>query len=89
MLDANRELFEAFKPVHDGYVADRKQWSQRFHQEGQAVVDVIRDWERRLCSGMERGANGVYSSKLAEKFWGEVKGYLPMIERVGVRSNLD
>lgn|SRR5690606_10348135 len=89
MMTENQELFDAFKQIHDGYQADRKQWSQRFHQEGQAVVDVIRDWERRLCAGMERGQNGVYSSKLAEKFWGEVKQYLPLIERVGVRSNLD
>lgn len=89
MMDENTELFVAFKVVHDNYQADRKRWSQEFHQQGQVIVDIIRNWERRLCAGMERGNNGVYSSRLAEKFWGEVKTYLPLIERVGVKSNLD
>lgn len=89
MFEQNEALFVAFKEVHDGYQQDRKQWSARFHEEGKDVVDVIRDWERRLCSGMERGKNAVFSSKVAEKFWAEVKGYLPLIERVGVKSNLD
>lgn len=89
MFDQNQELFVTFKEVHDGYQTDRKHWSARFHTQGAPVVEVIREWERRLCSGMERGKNSVYSSKLAEKFWGEVKNYLPLIERVGVKSNLD
>lgn len=89
MLEQNHQAFSDFKLVHDGYQTDRKQWSARFHSEGQEIVDLVRDWERRLCSGMERGKNSVYSAKLAEKFWAEVKGYLPLIERVGVRSNLD
>ena len=89
MLDENQAVFVAFQEVHDGYQQDRKAWSQRFHTEGQVVVDIIRDWERRLCSGMERGQNSVYSARLAEKFWSEIKKQLPMIERVGVRSNLD
>lgn len=89
MMTQNQELFAAFKPIHDGYQQDRKQWSQRFHQQGAAVVEVIRDWERRLCSGMEKGHNAVYSAKLAEKFWSEIKIDFPLIERVGVRSNLD
>jgi hypothetical protein len=89
MLDQNEAVFAAFKVVHDGYQTDRKAWSQRFHEEGKPVVDIIRDYERRLCSGMERGKNAVFSSKVAEKFWAEVKTYLPLIERVGVKSNLD
>ncbi len=89
MVDQNQTLFTDFKVIHDGYQTDRKQWSARFHQEGQAVVDVIRDWERRLCATMERGKNATFSARVAEKFWGEVKLYLPLIERVGVRSNLD
>lgn len=89
MIDQNQALFTAFKVVHDGYQNNRQEWSQRFHAEGQVVVDLIRDWERRLCSGMERGKNAAYSARLAEKFWAEIKAYLPLIERVGVKSNLD
>lgn len=89
MLDQHQAEFAAFKIVHDGYQTDRKQWSQRFHAEGQPIVDLIRDYERRLCSGMEKGKNALFSARVAEKFWAEVKTYLPLIERVGVRSNLD
>lgn len=89
MMEQNAQLFAEFKTVHDGYQQDRKQWSARFHAQGQSVVEVIRDWERRLCSGMERGKNAAYSARLAEKFWTEIKNYLPLIERVGVKSNLD
>jgi len=89
MMDGNEELFSQFKVIHDGYQIDRKQWSARFHAAGQPVVEIMRDWERRLCSGMERGKNAAYSARLAEKFWSEIKNYLPLIEKVGVRSNLD
>jgi len=89
MVDQNHELFTSFKKTHDSYQTDRKLWSAQFHAHGLPVVDVIRDWERRLCSTMERGKNAAFSARVAEKFWGEVKLYLPLIERVGVKSNLD
>lgn len=89
MSDQHQQLFAQFDQVHAGYLQNRKQWSSQFHGLGQQVVDIIRDWERRLCAGMERGAHGVYSSKLAEKFWHEVKQRYSHIELVGVKSNLD
>jgi hypothetical protein len=89
MSDQNEELFKRFDEIHSGYLQNRKTWSAKFHKIGQEVVDIIRDWERRLCSGMERGNNGVYSMKLAEKFWSEVKKRYSHIELVGVKSNLD
>ncbi len=89
MVSQHQTLFDAFQEVHDGYKTDRKQWSQRFHTEGQVLVDIIRDWEQRLCAGMEKGQNAKFSSKVAEKFWAEVKKRYSHIELVGVRSNLD
>ncbi|MDQ3008997.1 MAG: hypothetical protein M3Q81_05420 [bacterium] len=89
MIEANHDQFGEFKTVHDNYQQDRKAWSQQFHSLGKSVVEIIRDYERRLCSGMERGKNSVFSAKLAEKFWQEVRLYLPLIDRVGVKSNLD
>lgn len=89
MSEENATVFDAFQPIHDHYLQDRKRWSKQFHEEGAKVVEIIREWERRLCSGMERGNNAVYSMKLSEKFWGEVKKRFPHIERVGVKSNLD
>lgn len=89
MVDENQELFAKFQPIHDGYKQDRKQWSKEFHSVGQEVVDVVHDWEQKLCSGMERGNNAVFSSKVSEKFWSEVKKLYSHIELVGVKSNLD
>jgi hypothetical protein len=89
MFEQHQAEFEAFKVIHDGYKTDRKAWSQQFHAEGKAIVEIIREWERRLCSGMEKGNNAVFSAKLAEKFWEEIKKYLSHIELVGVKSNLD
>ncbi len=89
MMDANHDLFTSFKEVHDGYKEDRKKWSKQFHAQGKEVVDIMREWEQRLCSSMERGHNAVYSSKLAEKFWAEVKQMYSHIDLVGVKSNLD
>lgn len=89
MSDQNEELFNQFQEIHDNYLKDRKTWSKQFHSVGQQVVDIMRDWERRLCSGMERGANSVYSMKLADKFWSEIKKRYSHIELVGVKSNLD
>lgn len=89
MMDEHHDLFTSFKEVHDGYKVDRKKWSQQFHSQGKEVVDIMREWEQRLCASMERGHNAVYSSKLAEKFWAEVKQMYSHIELVGVKSNLD
>lgn len=89
MMDQHQTEFNAFQAVHDGYKTDRKKWSQQFHSDGKRLIDIIREWEERLCSGMERGQNAVYSSKVSEKFWDEIKKRFSHIELVGVKSNLD
>jgi hypothetical protein len=38
---------------------------------------------------MERGNNALYSSKVSEKYWAEIKKRFSHIELVGVKSNLD
>ncbi len=89
MLEANQEQFTAFKVVHDGYQTDRKQWSAQFHEDGKAILEIIRDWERRLCCSMERGKFAAYSNKVSDKFRDEIRMYLPLVDRIGVKSNLD
>jgi hypothetical protein len=89
MMEQNAVEFAAFQKIHDGYKLDRKKWSTQFHSKGTKVVEIMRDWERRLCAGMERGNNAVYSAKLSEKFWGEIKKQFSHIELVGVKSSLD
>ncbi len=85
MEEQNSELFNKFQAIHDQFAADGSQ-AVEFHQVGRDVLDVIRDWERRLCSGMERGQFAGYSAKLSEKFWQKVKERFTLIEAVGLIS---
>lgn len=89
MSDEYQELFAKFDAIHTGYLTNRKAFSAQFHSLGHEVVEIMREYERRLCAGMERSSNGVYSSKVAEKFWSEIKKRYSHIELVGVKSNLD
>lgn len=89
MYEAHQAEFQAFRPIHDGYQMDRSTWAEEFHTEGMKLMEIIKDWERRLCNQMEKGKNAQYSAKLAEKFMQEIKKDFPLIERIGVRSSLD
>ena len=90
MVDQNAKLFQDFKEVHDAFAAvvgkkDEPPAREKLNELGRDVVDVIRDWERRLCSAMGRGQFSDYSFKLAEKFWDEVRKTYPFIDEVGVK----
>jgi len=86
MSEQNESLFSSFDKIHAEFVLDQKKHAQKFHSVGTDVVDVVRFWERKLCSGMERGNNSVYSDKLADKFWDEVRSRFSHIDMVGVKS---
>ena len=84
MIEDHQTLFKEFKSVHDTYKSDRKKFQTEFNEMGKKVMEIIREYEDRLCSGMERGVYGKYSDKVAEKFWDRIKKEYPLIELVGV-----
>ncbi len=84
MITQNQKLFDDFKKVHDAFVKDREAHQAKFNQDGRDVLDMIRFWERKLCFGMEKGVNHQYSSRLAEKFWNEIRKDYSHIDLVGV-----
>lgn len=84
MLTDHEALFNKFQAIHDSYKANRKQFQAEFNEIGKEVMEIIREYEDRLCSGMERGVYGKYSDKVAEKFWDRIKKEYPLIELVGV-----
>ena len=84
MIEDHQALFKQFKEIHDTYKADRKKFQSEFNVIGKQVMEIIREYEDRLCSGMERGVYGKYSDKVAEKFWERIKKDFPLIELVGV-----
>jgi hypothetical protein len=84
MISEHESEFAAFKQVHDLYNLDKKTNQQEFNLQGEKIVLIIRDYERLLCSSQERGNKGVFSTRLADMFWKEVKAFFPLIDFVGV-----
>lgn len=85
MVAENRQLFDDFLKANDLFREDPEENATEFHQIGQKVVDKIRDFDRRLCSAMGRGAFSTYSQKLSEKFWDLARQDFDQIDMVGVK----
>lgn len=85
MFEKNRDLFVDFKEIHDKFVDDNATFKKEFNEKGKILVDIIREYELRLTSHQNKGQYGKFANNLSEKFWGEVRGYLPMIDFVGVK----
>ena len=85
MTEENQDLFANFKIIHDQYQENQDKYQDEFNRQGKVIVEVIREWEKRLCGHMEKGDNARYSSQLSDKFWNEVRAFFPMIDYVGVK----
>ena len=85
MQEQNKEVFADFFRVHQLFELEGKKHEAEFHKVGQIAVDIVRDWDRRLCSAMGRGAFSNYSQKLSEKFWDEARKIYPLLDKVGVK----
>ena len=84
MINNHKELFEEFKKIHDEYAKDEKKWQNEFNEKGQEILHLIRRYENMLCGKSEAGKYGKFSSKLAEKFWEEIRLHFPKIDFVGL-----
>lgn len=85
MLEDNKEMFENFKDIHDHYVMEPQKYQKLFNQYGQEILDIVQEYENRLCSKSEGGGYGKYSTALADKFRLEVKNYLPKVNSIGLQ----
>lgn len=85
MYSHHQPALTAFDEVHQKYEQDQKRWQSEFNVHGEALMEVMRFYERQLCGKSERSGMGVYSSKLAEKFWSEIKKRYPLIDFVGAK----
>lgn len=84
MLVENKDAFESFKPIHDQYALDPKTYQEKFNKAGAPIMDILHEWENRLCAQSERSQYGKFSNTLSEKFWAQVRTYYPQIDWVGV-----
>lgn len=87
MMEDRQEQFKRFKDIHDKYVNDPVKWQNEFNAEGKIIMDIIREWEKKLCSHSERGQYGIFSSGLADKFMTEVRKHFPKIDFIGVKQS--
>lgn len=85
MMEYNKEIFDAFKVVHDNYVQNAKKYQDEFNEEGEKVLHVIRKYENLLCNYSEGGKYGKFSNKTAETFWTYIRKAFPKIDFVGVK----
>lgn len=84
MFELHREEMMQFMILNNQYGNDKRLMKQEFDQRGAPIVKIVKEWEDKLCQTMEKGENGAYSAKLAEKFQSEVGKYFPYIHEVGV-----
>lgn len=87
MVTKYEKEFDAFQELHDKYEIDPKKWQEEFNTEGAKIMEIVREYENRLCGKMENTANATYSANLSEKFRGEIKRYLPKLDMIGVVIN--
>lgn len=84
MLDDNKELFDSFTLVHDAYVLNPEMNKQKFNAIGSEVMDIIRDYERKLCAKMGAGQYSKFSMNLSEKFMEEIQKIFSKIMFIGI-----
>lgn len=84
MMEENKELFDNFLDIHNEYAVKPLEWQKLFNQYGREVVEIIRDYERKLCAHMSKGKFGKFSANLSERYWDEVRKVFPKIDFVGV-----
>lgn len=86
MWDAHKQELTAFQEAHDTYRTHQRDKECKIHFDtaGRSARAIMEEWDARLCQQMEKGTNAVFSAKVSEKFWAEVKKDFPLVDLVGV-----
>ena len=84
MIEENQEVFDDFKKIHDKYEKDTSSHQTEYNTAGKPIIEIVREYEDRLCSRSEGSGYGSFTGNLAEKFWTEVRREYPMIDRIGI-----
>ena len=88
MMTENQELFAKFAAIHEQYKLNPQVNQQKFNDVGHEIVELMRDWERRLCTVMGKGQYSQYAEKLSEKFWNLARKEYDQIDMVGVKIEM-
>jgi len=85
MLSDNKVLFDEFSALHTKYETNEVKWQKEFNEKGDVILDIVQEYENRLCTNTERGMYNLYSGKLAEKYRDEIRKIFPMIDHIGIK----
>ena len=85
MIEDNRDLFLDFKEIHDKFTEDPESFKDEFNEKGKVLVEIIREYELKLTAQQNRGQYSKFSSNLSDKFWDQIRSFLPRIDFVGVK----
>ena len=84
MIEENKDLFAKFAAVHAAYGLDEEKNQAEFNREGEKVLEVIRNWENKLCRQSEKAGYAGFTGNLAEKFQKEIKSHFSLIDHIGI-----
>ncbi len=87
--DENKVLFQEFFILNSDYEEKekRREIEDRFQKVGEAVHKLLIEGENDLCRQMEKSSHRLYSSKVADKYWDEIRKYFKYIDLVGVSTS--
>lgn len=77
-------IWQEFRQIHDNFAQDNDKYRADFNRVGRDFINLARGYERRLCGGMERTNNSIFSATVGEKYWGLIRKEFPLIDQVGV-----
>jgi len=89
MLDENVQIFGEFRKIHDKYSLSPNGLQEEFNKKGGDVLEIIREYENKLCANTERGMYNKFSGGLAQKFQDEIRKVFPMIDHIGLIDKKD
>lgn len=83
MIEQNKDVFDAFKVIHDKYMLNPDNNQKEFNLIGENIMNIVLKYENKLCSHSEGGKYGKYSTQLADKFRSEIRKVYPKIDFIG------
>ncbi len=82
MVNDYHDFFTEFKVLHDKVASGDESVRDDFNENGRKILRIIRRYDNELCSKSENSGYGKFATNLSEKFWDEVRIYLPLIDTI-------
>lgn len=84
MMSLHKKEFDSFQEIHDKYALNEDKHQEQYNKIGKKIMLISKQWENKLCMQSEKGGYGGYTTKLAEKFQGEMVKRFPEYNSIGI-----